>query len=100
LFVGTAYTTRRWGWLLFNYLGNLISYEKVVDIHCHTVCCAHMWKVAPWWWLWWVAKTCRSKKNCCAVIGNENSYQTKPFTRTLGSTMWWKSRAWTPKVWS
>jgi hypothetical protein len=41
-----------------------------IAIHWDTVHCARQWKVTPWWWLWWLAKTHRSKENYCAVVGN------------------------------
>jgi hypothetical protein len=41
-----------------------------ITIHWHTVCCAYLWKVTSWWWLRWLAETCRNKNNYCAVVGN------------------------------
>lgn len=35
---------------------------------------AHVCDMTPGWWLREVAETCRSKKNCCAVVGNKNSF--------------------------
>jgi hypothetical protein len=42
--------------------------------------------VTPWSWLWWVAKTCRSKKNCCAVVGNKNLHALTSFQCSASST--------------
>jgi hypothetical protein len=57
-----------------SYIFRLYILANTMEPLFTNVCGALLWKVALWYWLLYVVETCTSENNCCAMVGNKNSY--------------------------